>query len=126
MIQRNKYWKKCLTLVSVLIFPVLVFAQYPQEQRYTVVQTVQEHEEEKISYDDEITVRELPDSIIDSYETTYAGYQAKKIYRGSNGSYKIVLEKEDEKIAAYYDTENRFLKIEEVKDDEININDDWR
>ena len=78
-----------------------------------------------ISYEDEIEKNELPEGIHESLYETYPEYEISEVYRGSDGSYKVTLEKGDERIAAFYNAVGEFLRLEEEKNED-SINDDWR
>ncbi len=123
-----KKWK--FFVVVILLFLGLstaTFAQIPYEQREAppMEQQPQEQKQLVISYEDEIKENELPEAIRDSKKETYPDYKVSEIYRGSDGSYKLKLEKGDEKIAIFYSAEGEFIRLEEDKNED-SINDDWR
>jgi hypothetical protein len=93
-----------------------LFQELPQQQRQVAV-----------SYDDEIRKNEVPETVTSSVKNSYMDYKITKAYRGSDGSYKLILKNRDEKLAAFYDARGDFSRLEELnEEDEHNINDDWR
>jgi hypothetical protein len=124
---------KGLMLAIVVILSCLhtsLYAQLAHEERKdTLLHTLpQEQKQVAINYDDEIRKNEIPETIASSVENSFTDHTIKKAYRGSDGSYKLVLEKGDEKLAAFYDARGEFSRLEELNEDELeeNRNDDWR
>jgi hypothetical protein len=121
-----------LILVMMVLFIVFsnnTMAQIQKVERNAppMEQLPQEQNQLAVSYDEEIKEDELPESVISSINDNYSGFELAKIYRGSDGSYKIKLEKEDETMAAFYDAAGEFIRVEDKTDNEDEtINDDWR
>ncbi len=87
----------------------------------------QEQNQLAISYDDEIKKDELPETVLSSVKDNYSGFELAQTYRGSDGSYKVKLEKGNEKMAAFYNAAGEFIRVEnELEKDDATINDDWR
>ena len=116
-------------VVIILIFSgsFAALAQLPYEKREAppMEQLPQEQNQRVISYDDRIEEDELPEGIVDSVENNYKDFKISEVFRGSDGSYKVIMEQDNKKVAAYYNPRGEFLKIEEDKDEE-SVNDDWR
>ncbi len=128
-----KYIPQKLYILHLAIFQFFLWfstdalAQLPQEERKTPPMAVQPQEQMQlaVSYEDEIEKNELPERIQKSIDETYPDYKILKLYRGSDGSYKTRLEKGDEKIALFYNSDGEFLRLEDDKSEDT-INDDWR
>jgi hypothetical protein len=105
--------------------PVIVLAQDSEVKRQTVVEYSQKHLEGKIVYDDEITEKEIPEGIMNSLKNSYPEYKIASAFRGSDGSYKIMLALKNEKVAVFYNVDGDFLKLEADKEEET-INEQWR
>lgn len=121
---------RCLiiTLNMLLIFATTsAIAQVQKEERHAppMEQLPQEQNQLVVVYDDEIKEDELPDPVISSIGDNYQSFEIKEAFRGSDGSYKINLEKQDTKVAAFYDAGGEFIRIEKDNQEET-INDDWR
>ena len=103
-------------------------AQLPEEQRNgAVMESVpQEQNQQVIVYSDEIKEREIPEDIITSVKENYLDYKITEAFRGSDGSYKIGLEKNKREVLAFYSAGGEFLRIEMESDENTIINDDWR
>lgn len=121
-----------------MIFTILLFSlglsnttfaqiQKVERQAPPMEQLPQEQNQLVVSYDDEIKEDELPESVIESINSNYPGFQLAKTYRGSDGSYKIQLENEEKKMAVFYGAGGEFLRVENyIEEDDETINDDWR
>jgi hypothetical protein len=119
--------EKIIALIIISVMPVLVFAQNSQANRQTIVDYTQKALEDKILYEDEITEKEIPLGVMNSLKFSYPEHKLSTAYRGSNGSYKIMLEEKNKKIAAFYNSNGDFLKLETHKEElEENTNDNWR
>ncbi len=116
-----------IALILMLWLPVTTIAQVQKVERQAppMEQLPQEQNQLVVSYEDEIKEDELPEKVYTSIKENYKDYEITDIYRGSDGSYKVALEKEENKIAAFYDAGGEFLRIENDKQEE-EINDDWR
>jgi hypothetical protein len=126
MLQINKI-KIIITGFLISVMPVFVSSQNLQEPRQTLVEYTDEGTEDKIQYDDEIEEKEIPEGVMNSIKHSYPDHKVVTAYRGSDGSFKIVLSIKDEKIAAFYNAAGDFLKLEEEKDEhEENTNEQWR
>jgi hypothetical protein len=135
-----KNYKKtsfAMTAVMLLLgfFATTVFAQVPetepQEQR-TIPHDEREHmrtqEQEAlpqeqnlmidtdVDYSVEIEERELPANVTTSLNERYPTHEVSKVYRGDDNSYKIKVEKGDEKSVVYYSSDGEFLRVEDRKD----------
>jgi hypothetical protein len=117
--------KSIITGIIISTMPVIVLAQNSHINRQTIVEYPQEHLEGKILYDAEITKKEIPEGIINSVKLSYPEYKISTAYRGSDGSYKIMLAMKNEKVAAFYNTDGDFLKLEADKEEETT-NEHWR
>lgn len=120
---------KVFILVLIIAgFSSVTYAQLPQEQREAppMEQLPQEQMQREILYEDQINKDELPEGVKESLKDTWPDYEIVVSYRGSDGSIKVNLEKGDEKVAAFYDAEGGFLRVEEDNDEDEIINDDWR
>lgn len=125
--------RKFSLILSILLLMGLTNITVAQKQKVErtappMEQLPQEQNQLAVSYDDEIKEDELPEPVASSINNNYSGFQLSKIYRGSDGSYKIKLEKEDEKLAVFYDAGGEFIRMEHENDkkDDESINDDWR
>jgi hypothetical protein len=67
---------------------------------------------------DKIDVSEIPETVSSSITTNYAGYEISKAFVGDDGSYKVKLKSDSEKVTVVYDEQGQFLRTEEDKDDE--------
>ena len=119
---------KVLPLVLFLsLISYSMYAQFPEEQR--VVSSLeampQEQNQSEVTYEDEIKENEVPENILLSVKDNYDEYKIDKSHRGSDGSYRIALEKEDEKIYIFYSAGGDFQRIEQETED-ASINNDWR
>ena len=109
-------------------FVVVTSAQVSIEKREEppMEQLPQEQNQLAVNYNDEIKEQELPEGIRESVRETYPAFKMTEIFRGSDGSYKINLEQNEQKLAAYYNAMGKFLRIEKNNKEEETINDDWR
>jgi hypothetical protein len=116
-----------LSIVFCLGVSKFTFGQIPAEKRTAPpMETLpQEQNQLAVSYEDEIEKDELPEEATASLNETYPRFKITEIYRGSDGSFKVRLKKDNETIAAFYDARGDFIRVEEDIEDET-INDDWR
>lgn len=63
----------------------------------------------------EIKTTELPATINESVQKSYADYTIAKAYLGSDGTYKVKLTKDGDKKIAYYSADGEFQKAQEAK-----------
>lgn len=70
--------------------------------------------DEDVKYE-EMQTSELPATINESIQKSYAEYTIAKAYLGSDGTYKVKLTKDDENKIAYYSAEGEFLKSQDAK-----------
>ncbi len=84
---------------------------FPQEQ-------AQRAGEDDVEYNEEIRKNDLPDSITDSLEELYPDHDVKEAYKGEDGSYKVKLEKDDDKVAVYYDSNGQYKKDKKLDKDD--------
>jgi hypothetical protein len=119
-------------LAFIIIMPVFslvpncIYAQNSQVQRQSINVHSPISSEENILYD-EIGKKELPEVVMNSVHSSYPGHKLGMVYRGSDGTYKILLSMKNEYIAAFYDAGGEFIKLEAAKEDlEENVNDQWR
>lgn len=63
----------------------------------------------------EIKTTELPATINESVQKSYAEYTIAKAYLGSDGTYKVKLKKDDDNKIAYYSADGEFQKAQEAK-----------
>jgi hypothetical protein len=109
------------------VIPVFVSSQNLEEPRQTLIEYTDEDTEDNVQYDDEIKEQEIPEGVFNSVKHSYPDHKVATAYRGSDGSFKILLSNKDEKIAAFYNAAGDFLKLEEEKDEhEENTNEQWR
>jgi hypothetical protein len=125
-----KHFRKVILVFSVMFclgVSKFTFAQVPAEERTAPpMETLpQEQNQLAISYEDEIKKDELPEEAAVSLNETYPGFEITEIFRGSDGSFKVRLKKDQEKIAAFYDAGGDFIRVEDDVEEET-INDDWR
>jgi hypothetical protein len=115
------------TLLCFLLFTTGAFAQIPQEERADppMEQLPQEQRQLAISYDDEIQLKELPAEIHDSVNENYPEHKIDEVFRGSDGSYKIKMEKGDKKAILFYSAGGNFLRLEETHG-ENSLNGEWQ
>lgn len=71
--------------------------------------------QEEVTYE-EMEVENLPEAVTKAISDGYADYTLAKAYQGSDGSYKVKLTKDDEKIAVFFNASGEFLKIETVEE----------
>lgn len=64
---------------------------------------------------EEINTTELPATITESVQKSYADYTIAKAYLGSDGTYKVKLTKDDEKKVVYYSADGELQKAQEAK-----------
>ncbi len=88
----------------------------PQEQS-------QEAGDDK-EYSEEVGKNDLPELITNSVDELYPDYEIKKAYRANDGSYKIKIENQDEKVALFYDSSGYFVR-DEKKSEMKDTNEDW-
>lgn len=60
-----------------------------------------------------IKTDELPAAVSKSLQEGYADYSVDKAYKGTDGTYKVDLSKDTEKISVYFNADGKFLKIEQ-------------
>lgn len=70
--------------------------------------------DEDVKYE-EIKTTELPATINESVQKSYAEYTISKAYLGSDGTYKVKLTKDDENKIAYYSADGELQKAQEAK-----------
>ncbi len=115
-----------ITGLFFIIMPMWVNSQHLQEHRQTVVE-YEEPLEDDVKYEDEIKNNEIPEGVVNSLKSTYPDHEITTAYKGSDGSFKIRLTLNEEKIAAFYNATGEFLKLEEDKEeDEESTNEQWR
>ncbi|SRR5690554_511173 len=104
-----------------------IYAQIIEEQRTdsSLEARPQEQNQLEVTYEDEIKENEVPENILLSVKDNYDEYKINRSHRGSDGSYRIALVKEDEKIFVFYSAAGDFQRIEQEAED-ASINDDWR
>jgi hypothetical protein len=92
-----------IQILFCLGFSTATLAQLPQEQGETRATEVKPQEQNQlaVSYEDEIEKDELPEEATASLNETYPGFKITEIYRGSDGSFKVRLKKDNETIAAF-------------------------
>lgn len=133
---RNSFFTRAgkfgLFSAMILLFLVLsntALAQVQEVERHAppMEASPQEQNQLAVTYNDQIKHGELPESVVSSIQNNYNSFKLAEAYRGSDGSYKIKLEKEQEKLAVFYDAGGEFIRVENSngKEDD-NINEDWR
>ena len=68
--------------------------------------------QQEVTYE-KMNVEDLPETVSKSITEGYADYTVSKVFKGSDGSYKVNLEKGDEKISVFFNEQGEFLKIEQ-------------
>ncbi|MGQ7868540.1 hypothetical protein [Sunxiuqinia sp. sy24] len=71
--------------------------------------------QQEVEYED-MKVEDLPEAVTNSISEGYADYTLAKAYQGTDGSYKVKLTKEEEKIVVFFNADGEFLKIEKVEE----------
>ncbi len=79
---------------------------------------------DNMKYNEEIQEDDLPELITNSLDELYPDYDVKQAYRADDGSYKVKIEKQDDKVAVFYDSSGYFVE-DEKKNDTKNTNEDW-
>lgn len=62
-----------------------------------------------------IEVNEVPQLIKTAVAGKYAAYTTEEAYKGSDGTYKLVLKREEKKLTVYYSENGEFKKEEAVE-----------
>lgn len=70
--------------------------------------------QEEVQYE-KMNVEDLPEVVSQSISEGYADYTVSEAYMGTDGSYKVKLTKEEEKIKVFFNANGEFLKIEQVE-----------
>ncbi|TDN97155.1 hypothetical protein [Sunxiuqinia elliptica] len=73
--------------------------------------------QQEVTYE-KIEIETLPEAVVKSVSEGYADYSVSEAFQGSDGSYKVVLEKDNEKIAVFFNDQGEFLKVEKADDAE--------
>ncbi|WP_339736306.1 hypothetical protein [uncultured Sunxiuqinia sp.] len=68
--------------------------------------------QEEVQYE-KMNVEDLPEAVTQAISEGYADYTLSEAYMGTDGSYKVKLTKEEEKIAVFFNASGEFLKIEQ-------------
>lgn len=76
-------------------------------------------QQEEVTYA-KVNVEDLPETVSKSITEGYADYTVSKAFKGSDGSYKVKLEKGDEKISVFFNEQGEFLKIEQGDEVEVD------
>lgn len=104
--------KRMIITAAVVVFglsvPTGVFAEN-HAQTNVITQ------EQEVTYE-QMNVEDLPEPVSKAVSEGYADYTLSEAYMGSDGSYKVLLEKENEKIAVFFNEQGEFLKIEQGED----------
>ena len=67
--------------------------------------------QEKVTYT-KIEVAEVPEKVAAAVTAKYEGYTTKEAAKGSNNSYKLIIEKGDSTLTVYFNEAGEFLKEE--------------
>jgi hypothetical protein len=79
---------------------------------------------DEVKYD-KIDVSEVPETVSSSITQDYAGYEISKAFVGDDGSYKVKLKSDSEKVTVFYDSQGQFLRTEEDRDDDEDADGGW-
>ncbi len=110
--------KKVITTVAAILMIMLgastVFAQYQHPASEPVGDSTQMQQEllkhdPDMKYDDEIPAEDISPEISSAIVESYPGHGILKVYQARDGSYKVKLEKGDEKVTAYYSVNGQLL-----------------
>lgn len=61
----------------------------------------------------EIAVEDIPDAVSEALGKDYSGFKVEKALKGDDGSYKIVVSKDDVKYALFYTEKGEIIKVEQ-------------
>ncbi len=64
-----------------------------------------------IEYKDEVKTADLPEAITRSINEKYPGYKTEKVFRGSDGTYKVKLSKGEEMQTLFLDARGEVVKM---------------
>ncbi len=94
----------------------------PQEQYQTTG-------DEDVEYTEEIQENELPETVTSSLDELYPEHEIEEVYRGDDGSFKVKVKNNEDKVAVYYDSEGLFSRDEQLnsmlEEDNKDTNQDW-
>ncbi len=123
--KNSQILKKAMTMAAVFFITVMgtstVFAQYQHPATVPVGDSAQMHQEllkhdPEMKYDDEVPVEKINTEVSDAIKEAYAGYEISKVYRARDGSYKVKMKKDNEKVTAYYSVNGELLRTESGED----------
>ncbi|MGV8090897.1 MAG: hypothetical protein AB2L24_03375 [Mangrovibacterium sp.] len=67
----------------------------------------------------EIPKENVPQTVTESLERDYSGYQIDKAYLGDDGSYKLDISQADVKYTIYYKENGELIKVEEPTSEKV-------
>jgi hypothetical protein len=74
--------------------------------------------QEEVQYE-QINVEDLPETVTQAISEGYADYTLSEAYMGTDGSYKVKLTKDEEKVKVFFNASGEFLKIEQADDAKV-------
>lgn len=80
--------------------------------------------QQEVQYE-KMNVEDLPETVTQAISEGYADYTLAEAYMGTDGSYKVKLTKDEEKVKVFFNANGEFLKIEQADDtkDEVPVDD---
>ncbi len=69
-------------------------------------------------YDDEIQAEDITPAVASEILESYPGHEVSNAYQAPDGSYKVKINKGDEKVTAYYSINGELLREENLEDGE--------
>lgn len=106
--------KRLMSLIAVAAFMIFTV---PTSMNAVDVQTPVLSAQDEVTYE-EISKDELPEVITTKLSDAFKDYTVNKTYKGSDGTFKVEVNKNDSDWYIYFDKEGTVFKKEEKKDDE--------
>lgn len=101
--------------IAVLSLTVPRTAQANRIQiRYGIIQ------DKEVKYQ-EITAAEIPDVVTKTLEKDYSGYATEKVFKGDDGTYKIVVAKDKVKEILIFNNKGEVIKVEVPESQKLHL-----
>lgn len=68
-------------------------------------------------FETEVNKEDMPEEVTTAIEEAYANHEIKKIFQARNGTYKVELENDNGKLAAFYGINGKLLRTESIEND---------
>ena len=98
-----------------MILPAVVLTiclALPQFSQATIrTNEVAQAQQKAVKYT-EITSTQLPKAVSDALAKDYAGFKTDKAYKGVNGSFKVAVSKDTNKMVLYFSANGELIKSE--------------